>query len=65
MVRIGTQSAAAFSAGPAVSAGSSMIVVFAHVSGGVSVFENTILGSCAIRGNVGSSPFATISDSCR
>jgi hypothetical protein len=37
MVRIGTPSAVAFGVGTAVSAGSSIIVVFAHVNGGVSV----------------------------
>ena len=60
-MRIGSPSAAAFNAGTAVSTGSRTIVVFALVSGGRIVLEKTILGSSAIRGNVGSSPFATIS----
>jgi hypothetical protein len=65
MVRIGRPSAIAFSAGTAVSTGSSMTVVFAQVSGGRRVLERTILGSSAIRGNVGSSPLATIPANCR
>jgi hypothetical protein len=59
MVRIGVSSIA-LSAGTAVSTGSATTVVFAHVSGGCRVLENTILGSSAIRGKVGSSPPATI-----
>jgi len=52
MVRIGVPSAIAFNAGTAVSTGSTTTVVFAHVSGGFRVLENTILGSSAIRGKV-------------
>jgi hypothetical protein len=40
-----------------------MTVVLAQASGGLSAFENTTLGSCAIR-YVGSPPLATISDIC-
>jgi hypothetical protein len=39
-----------------------MTVVLAHLSGGLKVLENTILGSSAYRGKVGASPVATISD---
>lgn len=42
-----------------------MTVVLAHLGGSLKVLENTIWGSSAIRGKVGSSPVATISDTRR